>query len=95
MKTNHDFRLPPMKERIRLDEIPARLSTFKEIKCEAGHIVTCEVRIDNVRHMLMLVYNVNTRHTQINGYFHACVEYADILKRAIAGFESYLNSVHI
>jgi len=95
MKTNHDYRLPRMKDTLRPEGIPARFSAFKELKCEAGHIVTADLRIDGLRHVMMMVYDVISDHVQINGGYRIRDDHAYLIDPIIAAFRDYVQSCRI
>lgn len=96
MNKNHDYRLPLMRESIRLTNVPASISRIKEIKVDnVGHIVEAQLRIDGIRNVPTLVFNVLNSHTSICGQGRYLIDYADLLTAAIVDYESYLTTVHI
>lgn len=96
MKNNHDYRLPLMKESIRLENVPARINRIHEIKCEAGHIVTADLRIDGLRSVLWLTYDVD-RDTVFNCATRELYrkDYSAILDAIRAAFYAYVQSCRI
>ena len=96
MKKNHDYRLPLMKESIRLENVPAKINRIHEIKCEGGHIVTADLRIDGLRSVLGVTYDVE-RDTVFNSATRELYrrDYSAMLDAIRAAFYQYVQSCRI